>query len=545
MAYFNLGRHTQPVSTTSKKAQRWFDRGIIWCWGFNHEEAALCFARALFHDPNLAMAHWGIAHAVGLNYNKGWEDLPPEARAEMLATAHSQIDRARALADRAAPLERALIAALGARYPTDPALEDYAPFHAGYAEALRAVLSAHPGDLNVIALLAEAMLNRTPWQLWDIRTGQPRPGTDTAEARALLERAFATHAAAWDHPGLLHMYIHLMEMSPTPEAALRHGDRLVTLVPDAGHLIHMGTHIDVLTGDYQAVVERNLAAIQADEKYLAHAGPDNFYTLYRAHNYSFTLYGAMLLGQKARALWAANGVIAALPESVLRPYADWFEAFIPKKQHVMIRFGMWREILAQPLPGDTELYRMTTAIMHYARAIALANTGGDPSLDRAAFQTARVRVPDTRLLFNNTCANLLAIAERMMLGEIAWHAGRHSEALDHLRAAVALDDGLEYDEPWGWMQPARHALGALLLEHGELDEAEAVYRADLGLDATLPRPCQHPGNVWALHGLHECLTRRGETVERAHIAAQLTRALARADVTIRASCYCRGSRGAG
>ncbi len=542
MPYFDLGTHTQPVRTTSRRAQRWFDRGMIWCYGFNHEEAVVCFHKALTHDPHLAMAHWGIAHASGPNYNLGWHHVTPEARVAMLETVHRHLDLALSLADGAVACERALIGALVTRHPADASIEDYAPYHAAYADAMRSVHAAFPDDLNVIALFAEAMLNRSPWLLWDIGTGTAREGTDTLEAKALMERAFDERPDAWDHPGLLHMYIHLMEMSPTPEAALRHGDRLTALVPESGHLIHMPTHIDVLTGAYQSAVERNLKASVADEKFLAHAGADNFYTLYRAHNYSFTLYAAMFLGQKHTALRAADNIIRILPEDVLRKYADWTEASIPKKQHVMIRFGMWDEILAQPMPGDPDLYCMTTAIMHYAKAIACANTGGNPAAHEKAFQAARGRVPDTRLLFNNTCVDLLKIAEQMMLGEIAYHAGRHTAAFDHLRAAVILDDGLLYDEPWGWMQPARHALGALLLEQGQCDEAEAIYRADLGLDTTLPRPCQHPGNVWSLHGLHECLTRRGETAESAHIHAQLKRAMARADVDIRGSCYCRGQK---
>ncbi|WP_102108124.1 hypothetical protein [Oceaniglobus roseus] len=544
MAYFDLGAYRRPVTASGRKAAKWFNRGLVWCYGFNHEEAVLCFNKALAADPGCAMAHWGIAWAVGPNYNKGWEDLSAEARADMVETAQRHLGLALSLAGSCTPVELALIGALAARYPRSPQLEDYAPFHTAFARAMRPVQRAFPNDLDVIAITAEAMMNRTPWQLWDTATGTPAEGSDTLEAKALLEHAFARVDGAWDHPGLLHMYIHLMEMSPTPELALRHGDRLAVLVPDAGHLIHMGTHIDVLTGDYQNVVARNQRASIADERFRAYAGPDNFYTLYRAHNYSFTLYGAMFLGQKRTALAAAEALIGALPESILRPYADWFEAFIPKKQHAMIRFGMWAEILDQPLPRDAELYRMTTAMTHYARAIAFANTGRPKEAQKAAqvFEAARLLVPETRLLFNNTCADLLAIAERMMLGEMAYHEGQHARAFDHLRAAVALDDGLHYDEPWGWLQPARHALGALLLEQGHLDEAEAVYRADLGLDGALPRPCQHPGNVWSLHGLNECLERRGETVERPHVRAQLAKALARADVRIGASCFCRARR---
>jgi tetratricopeptide (TPR) repeat protein len=180
-------------------------------------------------------------------------------------------------------------------------------------------------------------------------------------------------------------------------------------------------------------------------------------------------------------------------------------------------------------------------MVRYARTVALANTGKleDAEAEKALFYEALDRVPETRMLFNNTCRDILAVAEQMLLGELEYHKGNHEAAFEHLRRSVELDDSLPYDEPWGWMQPTRHALGALLLEQGRLEEAEAVYRADLGLDSTLSRACQHPGNVWSLHGLHECLMRRGETLEVAHIRLQLDKARARAEVPVKASCYCR------
>ncbi|WP_296759155.1 hypothetical protein [Thioalkalivibrio sp.] len=251
----------------------------------------------------------------------------------------------------------------------------------------------------------------------------------------------------------------------------------------------------------------------------------------------------MLLGQRSQALEAADALAANLRADVLRPLADFFEAFVPMKQHVFIRFGMWSDILDQALPVDTNLYAMTTALMRYARTVALANLGkiDQAEVERDAFMAAYAAVPESRMLFNNTCIDILKIAEQMMLGELEYHKGNHDAAFAHLRQAVHLDDTLPYDEPWGWMQPTRHALSALLLEQGRLDEAEAAYRADLGLDPTLARACQHPQNVWSLHGLHECLTRRGEEIESRHIKLQLDRAIARADVPIRASCYCRGN----
>ncbi len=337
------------------------------------------------------------------------------------------------------------------------------------------------------------------------------------------------------------MYIHLMEMSPHPERALRHGDWLSNLVPDAGHLLHMATHIDMLCGEYENVVSRNTRGIEADRKFLESAGADNFYTLYRCHNYHFKIYGAMFLGQPGPALEAADELIETLDGVVVGPMADWLEGFVPMKQHVLIRFGMWDEILAQSLPEDEELYCVTTAMMRYARSVACSNSGdiAGAKAERDAFYAARDRVPDSRMLFNNRCPDILGVAEQMMLGELAYREGDYDVAFDHLRKAAEIDDNLPYDEPWGWMQPARHALGALLLEQNHLEEAEAVYRADLGLDATLSRACQHPRNLWSLHGLHECLTRRGETAEVLHVKLQLDQAVARADVPVHASCFCR------
>jgi tetratricopeptide (TPR) repeat protein len=221
--------------------------------------------------------------------------------------------------------------------------------------------------------------------------------------------------------------------------------------------------------------------------------------------------------------------------------ADWTEGFVPMRLHVLVRFGLWQQIVDEPLPADRDLYCVTTAMLHYAKGVAHAALGDLAAAERqrSLFAEAVARVPDTRYVFNNTCLDVLAVAAEMLNGEIAYRAGAFEEAFAHLRRSVELDDNLPYDEPWGWMQPTRHALGALLLEQGRVDEAEAVYRADLGLDDTLRRPCQHPDNVWSLHGFHECLRRAGKLEEAAIIRPRLERALARATVTIKASCYCR------
>ncbi|MBX2837434.1 MAG: tetratricopeptide repeat protein [Gammaproteobacteria bacterium] len=541
MHYFNLGDYSRKISTPSSDAQIWFDRGLIWTYGYNHEEAIVCFEKALEADPKCAMAHWGIAYAIGPNYNKPWGAFEEDEKPEALQRAQSALATTAALADHVSPVESALIDALVQRYPDNSSFEHCETWNDAFAEAMRAVYTAYRDDLDVCTVFVEALMNRTPWALWDLATGMPAEGADTLEAKSALEDVFDRVSGAWRHPGLLHMYIHLMEMSGTPELALRHGDALVSLVPDAGHLIHMPTHIDVLCGDYQYVVSRNQQAIVADRKFLKAKGADNFYSVYRCHDYHFRIYGAMFLGQPEVALESAEELISTLSEDFLRELADWFEAFVPMKQHVLIRFGRWQEILDQPLPEDEELYAVTMAMMRYARTVALANTKNLAAADqeRMLFDQAYSRVPESRMLFNNTCRDILAVGEKMMLGELEYHRGNFDQAFEYLRASVELDDNLPYDEPWGWMQPTRHALGALLIEQDQYFEAEAVYRADLGLDSTLSRACQHPGNVWSLHGLYECLQERGESVESKHIKLQLDRAMARSTVEIKASCYCR------
>jgi tetratricopeptide (TPR) repeat protein len=307
----------------------------------------------------------------------------------------------------------------------------------------------------------------------------------------------------------------------------------------------MPTHIDVLCGNYRDVVVYNQKAVVADRKYLEREGPMNFYSLYRNHNYHFVVYGGMFLGQYTPAIEAAQEILDTTPEALLRipspPMADFIEPFLAMKQHVLVRFGKWREIIAQELPKDPELYCSTTAMMLYAKGVAHSVLGeiAEAEKMRTAFRAAKARVPDTRRVHNNIVIDLLAIADQMLSGELEYRRGNFDKAFGHLRHAVVLDDALPYDEPWGWMQPTRHALGALLLEQGHLEEAEAVYRADLGFDGKLSRACQHPENVWSLHGLHECLARRGDKVEAPLIKARLDIASARAEVPIRASCLCR------
>jgi tetratricopeptide (TPR) repeat protein len=335
-----------------------------------------------------------------------------------------------------------------------------------------------------------------------------------------------------------------MEMSPFPEKALRAGDALRTLVPDAGHLIHMPTHIDVLCGHYQTVVHWNRTATEVDQTFFDLEGALNRYTGYRQHNYHFIIYGAMFLGQFQPAMDAVRGAADTMPIEILRiespPMANYFESYRSFEPHVLVRFGKWQEILAMDLPEDQALLCTLTANILYAQGVAHAALGDVAAAEakETAFHEAMDRVPEGRLLHNNKVIDLLAIAREMLRGEIAYRKGDYDEAFAALRRSVALDDGLAYDEPWGWMQPTRHALGALLLEQGHVEEAEAVFREDLGLGGTLARSSVHPDNIWALKGLHDCLKARGEPQEIIQIRQRLDLANARADTDVAASCFC-------
>ncbi|HWF50072.1 MAG TPA: hypothetical protein VG294_05430 [Solirubrobacteraceae bacterium] len=541
---FDLGSFHRFTSTSSTDAERWFDRGLAWSYGFNHEEAIRCFERAIAADHGFALAQWGLAYAAGPNYNKQWDAFDEADLRASLRRAYDASSRAVELAPHASPLEQVLIRALAQRYPSPEPTGDLEHSTVSYADAMSAVYAEHGDDLDVAALYADALMNLTAWSLWDLSTGMPAEGARTLEAQDVLESALR-RPGGMTHPGVLHFYIHLMEMSPHPEQALDAANALRGLVPDAGHLVHMPTHIDVLVGDYERVIEGNERAIVADERYVNEVGALNFYSLYRAHDHHFRTYGAMFAGRRGEALNAADALARSIPEELLRvdvpPMADWLESFVPMRLHVLVRFGQWEDILAEPLPRDPELYSVTTALTHYAKGLAHAASSQvrDAQRERDSLAAAVARVSPTRYLFNNQALDILTVAAAMLDGEIQYREGNYEGAWLNLRRAIELDDALPYDEPWGWMQPARHAYGALLLEQGELEPAASVYAADLGLDGTLARACQHPNNVWSLHGYHECLQRLGRHEDAAQIKPQLERALAAADVPIQSSCFCR------
>jgi tetratricopeptide (TPR) repeat protein len=459
-------------------------------------------------------------------------------------------EKAKTQASKATPVEQALVDAIQSRVPKGPDELAFRACNEAYADAMASVYRKFQDDLDLTTLYADALMNLSAWDLWDIRTGKPTPGARSLEAKAVLENALKNdYDEAHRHPGLLHMYIHLMEMSKTPEAALIAADHLRNLIPDAGHLVHMPSHLDILVGDYRRAIASNADACLADEKFLAERGGDNFYTFYRLHDYHSLVYAAMLAGQYKVSMDTVSRMEGSLPASFLRmespPMADWLENFVSVRVHVLVRFGRWKDLIALPIPEDQSLYSVTTAMIHYGKGVAFAATGNIEAAEeqRALLHAAVDRIQPERIVgdFPNKANVVLQVGKAMLDGELEYRKGDYEAAFEHLRTAIDRDDALTYAEPWPWMQPTRHAYAALLMEQGRIEEASQAYAADLGFDDTLPRARQHPNNVWALHGYHECVVKLGRTGEAKIIQQQLTIALAVADVPVRASCYCRNS----
>ncbi|KAH8728787.1 hypothetical protein GQ44DRAFT_701982 [Phaeosphaeriaceae sp. PMI808] len=494
------------------------------------------------------MGYWGLAFALGPNYNKPW-DLFDEGE---LSSTIRKIKDANAKAihheGRTKAVEKALIDAVQLRVPDSLDEKAFRTCNEAYALAMQSVYEMFPDDLDVTSLYADAIMNLSAWNLWDLKTGEPTPGSRSLEAKAILEKALKQKGVN-KHPGILHLYIHLMEMSKTPEAALVAADHLRALIPDAGHLVHMPSHLDILVGDYRRAIASNTDACLADEKYLAEHGGDNFYSFYRMHDYHSLIYAAMFAGQFEVALEAVDRMEKSLPESLLRiqspPMADWLENFASVRIHVLVRFGRWQDLISLDIPNDKDLYCVTSAMHHYGKGIAYAATGdiANAEIHRSALAEATNRIPSSRICgdFPNRSNVVLQVGVAMLDGELEYRKGNFDLAFKHLETAIGRDDALTYAEPWPWMMPTRHAYAALLMEQGRVEDAAVAYRADLGFDDTLPRARQHPNNIWALHGYHECLAKLGKIEEAAIVVQQLRIATAVSDVEIAASCYCRGA----
>ncbi len=550
MSYeFDLGTYSRPITTDDRDAQHWFDRGLLWLYGFNREEAVRCFREARRADPDSAMACWGEAYAAGPFINLPWQWQSEAECRDSLATCVAATEAAMARREHATAVERALIEALPARYQGSSVVpaEEFSAWDDAFAAAMREVYGRFPDDPDVVALFAEALITRTPWELWDLDTGKPAEGADTVEAREVLETGMRQRRDRGQppHPGMLHMYIHVMEMSQTPEHALAAAGQLRSLSPDNGHLNHMPTHIYFQCGGYADGLEVSRKAAAADERYARFAGSFNFYTTARCHHLHAMMNAGMLLGDYRGADEAARKIDEAVTPELLRQdrptLVQTLDYFRSGTIHVPVRFGRWHEIVDAPMPPHPELYVTTTLMVHYAKGVAHAALGDFEvaERERARFDAGCAALPEDRIYANDTALNVMAVAREMLYGEIAYHRGHHEAGFAHLREAVRLNDRLRYSEPWPWMHPPRHALGALLLEQERVEEAEQVYRADLGFEDTVRRCLQNRDNVWSLHGYHECLQRLGRDREAAARAPALAAALARSDVEIASSCHCR------
>ena len=516
-----LGGDHLTVSTRSGEAQAYFDQGMTLYWGFDHEEARRSFTRASELDPGLAMAYFGLALAVGPHINN------PTMDEERDRAAHAALGEANARIASTSPLEHALIDALTARYAWPPPA-DRRPLDEAYAAALRGVWQAFPGNTEAGALYAEALMDLRPWDLWT-KDGKAQP--ETPEILAVIERVLTLDPL---HVGANHLAIHAWEMSPTPEKALPSADRLRKLVPGAAHLVHMPAHIDMRLGHYDEAVRANEAAIVAARARVERTGAGGFYAIYRAHNYHFLVYAAQFDGRYELALDNARALVHELPAEAIAAMPEFLEGFLATPLHVLVRFGKWDAILAEPEPPATQL--TTRAFWHYARGLAFSASGriDEAAAEQQRFESAVAAVPANYTMGNNATHTVLDIGRAMLAGELAYRRGEHEAAFARLRDAVAQDEALKYDEPWAWFQPPAHALGALLLEQGRAADAEAVYRRDLE---------RHPQNGWALNGLAECQRALGRASEAAATEASFRERWKRADVSIQASCFCRTGQG--
>jgi tetratricopeptide (TPR) repeat protein len=502
------------VTTQSSEAQKYFDQGMALYYGFNHDAAIASFKEAVNLDQGFAMAWWGQAISAGPNINNAAMDSTASRNAS------EAVLRAVALSSGASPLEQALIGALTSRYVWPPP-DDRKSLDIAYADAMRKVWHQFPDNPEAGALFADAAMNLRPWDLWT-PDGRPQPGTP--EIVATIEKVLEMVP---DHPGACHFYIHTMEASPTPEKALPAADRLRNRIPGASHLVHMPSHIDIRVGHYDDAIKANRRASEVDSAWGLQPG---FFALYRAHNLHFLAYAAMFEGRRALALKAANDMVRLIPLEVVRQYIDFLDGFPSVTTHVMVRFGMWEELVNAPKPPDDLL--VTTSAWHYGRTVAFAALG---KVDESAAEYAELKksyeaIPESRLIGNNSARTVMRIGLTMAEGEMEYRKGNHDRAFSLLREAVTMDDSLRYDEPWGWMMPVRHALGALLLEQDRVEEAMAVYEKDLSL---------HPENGWALKGLMECHKMSGQTEKEKDLSERFRKSWARADIDIKASCYCR------
>ncbi len=513
----NLGSHHRTISTDNEMAQAYFDQGLILSYAFNHELAVASFKEALTHDPECAMCYWGIAWALGPNIN-----LPMDNA--VVPDAWAALQQAQELAPNASEQEQAYIAALAERYVAEP-VDDRAPLDMAFADAMREVAATYPDDTDATSIFAEALMDTMPWDYW---TPEGEPREATVEVLATLE---AVLEADPNHPAANHYYIHATEASDNPERAIPSAERLETLVPGGGHLVHMPAHTYWRVGRYEDAYRVNVAAHDVDNNTVG-GTPDQgtFYSMaYYPHNIHFLFAAAQMLGNSTDAIDAARDLVSKLPEEAYRAVPA-LEDFRPMFYYALVRFGQWEEILAEPAPGED--LQLSTGMWNFAQGMALLRTG---EIEEAKQSLAEVQtlaeMPEMAsfgLPSFATAEQILRIASGILAGEIAAAEGDYDAAVAELEAAVAIQDSLPYIEPPAWFYPVRQTLGAVLLEADRAADAEAVYRKDLE---------QYRANGWSLYGLTKALEAQGKNDEAAATQAEFEEAWQYADVELSSSRF--------
>jgi len=505
-----LGEVHHPVSTKSAEAQKFFDQGLAYVYAFNHEEAVRSFKRAAEVDPSLAMARWGVALALGSNYNL-------QADAPQLKVAYENVRQALARTAKASARERAYIEALATRYSNDPQA-DPQQLAAAYRAAMSELVKRYPDDLDAATLYAESMMNLRPWKLWS-PDGTPADGT--TEIVAVLESVLRRDPR---HSGANHYYIHAVEASPNPERALPSAKVLERLAPAAGHLVHMPSHIYIRTGDYEEAARSNVAAIVADRTYLEKSGRGGVYpAMYYNHNIHFLASASAMRGRYADALKAAREL-----EANVAPHVNampMLEMFMPYTYVTLVRFQKWDEIQRGAAP-DREL-KITTAFWRFGRGMAYAShkQTAEAEAELKLLVETIGEVPADAPFGNSTARGVLAVAERLLAGRVMQARGELKAATELYGKAVAAEDALSYNEPPDWDLPAREWLGGALVADGENAEAARVFRAELK---------KHPRNGRALFGLAESLKRQGRESEARLVGREFDKAWAQADTRLTA-----------
>ena len=517
MLFTDLGDLHHAV-TASKAAQPFFDQGLRLIYGFNHAEAIRSFQEAIRLDPECAMAYWGVALALGPNYN-----LPSDPESEALARKMTLM--ARALEPKVTPPERDYIEAVARRYAGAPAA-DRRSLDADYANAMREVAKKHPDDLDAQVLFAESMMDLRPWMLWD-HEGNPAPGTE--EINATLERVLVKDPR---HPGANHYYMHAQEAGPHPEKAKPCADRMPSLMPGAGHLVHMPSHIYIHTADWKAASEANEKAIDVDRAYLAKAKPQGAYPMmYVGHNFQFLWATASMEGRSAVAIKAARDMAALYSEPMITEMSKQMPGLdyvLVPPMVALVRFGKWQEVLNTPPPPRE--FRNLTAMWHFTRALALARTGDTKQARTEQEELARfvIALKDDDMVGPlNSARSVFTVATKMLASELDAAEGEQSDAIALMEEAVAAEDALNYDEPPPWPLPTRQYLGALYLEAKRPADAIKVYQADLK---------RFPENGWSLFGLSQAY-QTGRAIEAKDAQERFKKAWSRADVTITSSRF--------